>query len=92
MPFARARKRSQNSERNAESLCECVYRALLVEAFPLSMRTLMTSRIRDMNRKNPHYTSSFEDPYRISEHCCEKTALLNSIFQHTTIILWNYKL
>ena len=53
---------------------------LLVEAFPLSMRTLMTSCIRGMNQKNPHYTSSFEDPYPISEHFCEKTALLNSIF------------
>ena len=74
----RARKGSQNSERNAESLCVCVQ--LLVEAFPLSMCTLMTSRIRVMNRKNPHYTSSFEDPYRTSEHFCEKTALLNSIF------------
>ena len=83
MPFAGARKRSQNSEGNAESLCvrTCV-QLLVEEAFPLSMRTLMTSRIRDMNRrKNPqHYTSSFEDPYRISEHFCEKIALLNSIF------------
>ena len=65
---------------------------LLVEAFPLSMHTLMTSRIRDMNRKNPHYTSSFEDPYRISEHFCEKTALLNSIFNIQPLLLWNYKL
>ena len=65
---------------------------LLVEAFPLSMRTLMTSRIRDMNRKNPHYTSTFEDPYPISEHFCEKTALLNSIFNIQPLLLWNYKL
>ena len=71
-------------------LCECVQ--LLVEAFPLSMRTLMTSHIRDMNRKNPHYTSSFEDPYPISEHFCEKTALLNSIFNIQQLLLWNYKL
>ena len=38
MPFARARKRSQNSERNCVSVCTAACRA-----FPLSMRTLMTS-------------------------------------------------
>ena len=72
------KKKPELWESNAESLCVCVQ--LLVEAFPLSMRTLMASHIRDTNQKNPHYTSSFEDPYRISEHFCEKTALLNSIF------------
>ena len=39
-----------------------------------------TSRLRVMNLRNPHYTSSFEDPYRFSEHFGEKIALLNSIF------------
>ena len=49
-------------------------------SFPLEHAYAQDVTHTRMNRKNPHYTSSFEVPYPISEHFCEKTALLNSIF------------
>ena len=59
------------SSRTAEHIAESLYVQLFV-----NIRVLTKSCVHIMNWKNPDYMSSFEDPYRFSEHF----AHLNSIF------------